>query len=158
MDDKRALLRHALATLAYRGGKTLRDCPPGFADFRAGEGTRSPVEILGHIGDLLEWALTMVRGEPTWPGHTLLAWPAEVDRFHLSLAQLDTALAAAGAPSVEVEKIFQGPIADAFTHVGQLAQLRRLAGAPVRGENYFVADIAVGRVGREQAAPRREFA
>ena len=56
-----------------------------------------------------------------------------------------------------VEKVFQGPMADALTHVGQLTMLRRLAGCPVKGENYFVADIAAGRVGAKQAAPRREF-
>jgi len=56
-----------------------------------------------------------------------------------------------------VEKLFQGPVADALTHVGQIAVLRRLAGSPVKGENYFVADIAAGRVGADQAAPKREF-
>jgi hypothetical protein len=35
--------------------------------------------------------------------------------------------------------------------------LRRLAGAPIRGENYSRSDIVAGRVGPEQTAPRREF-
>ena len=53
--------------------------------------------------------------------------------------------------------MFQGPIADALTHIGQIGMMRRMAGAPVRGENYFKADIAAGRVGAEQSAPRFEF-
>jgi hypothetical protein len=53
--------------------------------------------------------------------------------------------------------LIQGPIADALTHVGQIAMLRRLAGCPIPGENYFAADIAPGRVGAQQAQPVQEF-
>jgi hypothetical protein len=35
--------------------------------------------------------------------------------------------------------------------------MRRAAGAPIKGENYFVADIEAGRVGQEQTLPKREF-
>ncbi len=156
-DRSRQLLRHTVATLAYRGGKTVRGTPEGFADFRASEKTRTPGEILAHIGDLLDWALSIAKGEQTWRNSTPLAWDAEVQRFFAALEAFDGYLASGAALHVPAEKLFQGPIADALTHAGQIAMLRRIAGAPVRGENYFQADIAAGRVGAEQSAPRREF-
>jgi hypothetical protein len=56
-----------------------------------------------------------------------------------------------------LEKLLQGPVADTFTHVSQLAMLRRIAGVPIIGENYFVADVIAGRVGLEQSNPRKTF-
>jgi hypothetical protein len=156
--DARLLLRHTLATLAYRGAKVLRDAPPGFGGLRIGETTRTPVAILSHIGDLLDWALSMARGAEVWREAHSTSWDEQVARFFAGLAAFD-ALLRSGAPlGTTVERLFQGPIADALTHVGQLAMLRRLAGSPVRGENYARADIAAGQLGAEQAAPRREFA
>lgn len=156
-DPKRQLLRHTLATLAYRGGKTLRGAPDGFAGFRAGDSTRTPLEILAHVGDLLDWALWMSRGEYRWSDSEPLPWDREVDRFFTALERLDRALAGGDERCLPAEKLFQGPVADALTHVGQIALLRRLHGSPVRGENYFRAEIETGRVGRDQAAPVREF-
>lgn len=156
-DSGRELLRHAVATLAYRGGKVLRDAPSGFASMRIGEKTRTPVEILAHVGDLLDWALWLAKGEHRWKNSAPQAWEREVARFFDSLARLDALLASTEPIASSPEKLFQGPIADAFTHVGQIALLRRLGGLPVRGENYFRADIVTGRVGPEQSAPRREF-
>jgi hypothetical protein len=157
MDDtKRDLLRHTLATLAYRGGKTLRNAPGTFAGFRAGEKTRTPAEILAHVGDLLDWALSLVKGKQAWNSSQPLPWDQEVRRFHAGLAALDTFLAT-GVTACPAEKLFQGPIADALTHIGQMAMLRRLAGSPVRPENYFQAEITAGRVGADQAAPAQEY-
>ena len=156
-DPKVALLRHVLATLAYRGGKTLRGCPPEFAGFRAAPGTRTPGEILAHLGDLLDWAGSQVQGKPIWHDSPPLPWDQEVARFFAGLAALDGQLAAGVPASFRAERFFQGAMADALTHVGQLALLRRLAGAPLRGENFARADIAAGRVGPEQAAPAFEF-
>lgn len=156
-DPKREMLRHTLATLAYRGSKPLRGAPPGFATFKAADGVNPPGKILAHIGDLLDWALTMANGERKWHDSEPLAWDAEIARFHAALAKLDAFLASDAALCEPPEKLFQGPVADALTHVGQICTLRRMAGAPVRGENYFVADIAAGRVGADQAPPKREF-
>jgi hypothetical protein len=156
-DPQRILLRHIVATLAYRGGKAVRSAPPSFATFRAAEDSRSPLQILAHIGDLLDWALTMARGEARWVNGPSRPWDEEVKRFFASLTSFDAFLEGETPLASSVEKMFQGPMADALTHVGQLTMLRRLAGCPVKGENYFVADIVVGRVGAEQAAPRREF-
>ena len=150
------MLRHTLATLAYRAGKVLRDAPPGFSDFRAGETSRSAGQILAHMGDLMDWGASIAEGNQAWKDSPLQAWDADVDRFFAALARFDAALAAAGA-GAPAEKLFQGPVADALTHTGQLAMMRRLAGVPIMGENYFIAEIAEGRVGREQAPPRREF-
>jgi len=157
MSDARALLRHTLATLAYRGGKSVRGAPPEFAAFKAGETSRTPAQILAHIGDLLEWMLSIAKGEQAWRNAEPLPWDEEVARFHRCLGEAD-AYFASDAPLHETpEKLFQGPIADALTHVGQIAMLRRMSGAPMKGENYHKADIAAGRVGSDQAPPRREF-
>ena len=156
-NNDRALLRHTLATLAYRGGKTLRDATADFATFRAGENTRTPLEIVAHLGDLLQWALSIVRGKEEWKGAEPQAWDQEVERFFASLKELDQYLATAEPLACSPQQLFQAPIADALTHVGQLALLRRLAGIPLRAESYFVADIATGKVGAEQSSPRFEF-
>ncbi len=157
MTSAREMLRHALATLAYRGGKAVRGAPEAFARFQAGPATRTPAEILAHVGDLLDWTLCLARGEQVWRDSPPLPWPEEVARFHAALARVDARLASQEPLLTPAEILFQGPIADALTHVGQLTMLRRMAGSPVRGENYARAEIVAGRVGSDQAAPRREF-
>ena len=151
------LLRHAVATVAYRGGKTLRGATEGFSETTAGAGSRSAVEILAHIGDLFDWAITTVEGRQTWKNSTPLPWQDEVARFHARLKAFDEALVQKPVTAAEAERLFQGPIADSLTHVGQIAQLRRIAGSTIKAENYFQADIARGRTGPDQAAPKREF-
>jgi len=146
-----------VATLAYRGGKAVRNAPTGFAEFCARESVRTPGQILAHIGDLLDWALSIAEGKQQWHDSGPLPWDKEVGRFFAALKRFDDYLASAQRLQVPVEKLFQGPIADALTHVGQIAILRRIAGAPVRGESYFAADVTAGRVGPEQAAPKKEF-
>ncbi len=156
-DPKRGLLRHTLATLAYRGGKAIRGAPAGFESFRCGDSSRTPVQILAHIGDLLDWALSLAQGKEAWKDARPLAWEQERDRFFAALEAFDSYLASEQPLQAAPEKLFQGPIADALTHVGQIAMLRRLAGGPVKGENYSVAEVTPGRVGPEQSPPRREF-
>ena len=153
----RGLLRHTVATLAYRAGKALRGAPDGFADFGAGGGTRTPAQILAHLGDLFDWALSMAKGPQSWHDSQPLPWDQEVARFHAALAAFDAYLASDAPLARPAETLFQAPVADALTHVGQLGMLRRLAGSPVRGENYARAEIVAGRVGAEQAPSRVEF-
>jgi len=157
MDDKRALLRHMVATVAYRGGKAVRDAPESFATFSPDGSPRSPAKILAHIGDLYDWALTQAKGAEAWNESTPLAWEGEVERFHATLQRFDDYLASDAPLAATAETIFQGAIADSLTHVGQLAMLRRLAGARMKSENYSRAEIVAGRVGADQTAPRREF-
>lgn len=156
-NNGRAFLRHSLATVAYRGGKAVRGAPAGFAEFKVGDSSRTPGQILAHIGDLYDWALTMADGPQRWNNSTPLAWNDECARFFTTLRRLDDRLANDAALACTVEQLFQGPVADSLAHIGQIAMLRRLAGAPVRAENYAKADIAAGRVGAEQTAPRVEF-
>ncbi|MGZ7078885.1 MAG: hypothetical protein ACXVJT_05665 [Thermoanaerobaculia bacterium] len=157
MEQGRDFLRHTLATLGYRAGKVVREGPAGFESLRVAESVRTPAEILAHIGDLLDWGLAMASGRPAWRDSKPQPWDREVDRFFAALAALEKYLASDEPLGSPVEKLFQGPIADALTHTGQLALLRRMAGQPVRAENYFKADIASGRVGREQSKPKVEF-
>ena len=157
IDGKRELLRHTMATLAYRGGKAIRDVPDTFGAFRLNDESRSASEILAHIGDLLDWALSLAKGKQVWKNSAPLSWHRDVERFHAALQKLDDYLAAGEPLTSSPDKLFQGPIADALTHVGQIAIMRRAAGAPMRGENYFAADICAGRVGPDQQAPRGEF-
>jgi len=157
VDPKKQLFQHTVATLAYRGGKALRNAPPGFADFQAGAGVRTPGQILAHIGDLLDWALSMATGEKKWHDSQPQSWDSDVERFFAALKKLDDFLSSNAPVQASFEKLFQGPIADALTHVGQIAILRRMAGEPVKGENYYVAEITAGRVGPDQAKPKREF-
>jgi hypothetical protein len=156
-DAKRELLRHTLATVAYRGGKTLRGAPASFADFKTSETSRTPAQILAHMGDLFDWGLSIARGNQRWKDSAPLAWDDEVSRFYSTLQALDDYLASGEPLHGNPEGLFQGAIADSLTHIGQLAMLRRMAGCPMKGENYHMAEIVAGRVGPQQAAPRREF-
>jgi hypothetical protein len=157
MDDKRALLRHTVATVAYRGGKAVRGAPATFASYSADGSPRTPAVILAHIGDLFDWALTQAKGAEAWTDSTPLEWDREVDRFFATLQRFDDFLASDAPLAAPPERIFQGAVADALTHVGQLAMLRRLAGAKIKAENYSRAEIMAGRVGAEQSTPKREF-
>lgn len=155
--SSRQLLRHTVATVAYRGGKALRGAPESFAKFKVGEKSRTPEQILAHIGDLYDWALSCAQGKQAWHDSKSLPWPQEVERFFNAVTAFDDYLASDSPLGYPPEKLFQGGIADSLTHVGQIAMLRRLAGCPIRGENYFRADIVVGRVGVEQSVPAQEF-
>jgi hypothetical protein len=156
-DQKRELLRHTVATLAYRGATAVRGAPDSFPSFRASETTRTPAQILAHIGDLLDWALSIAQGAETWNNAEPLPWSQEIDRFHSALGKFDDYLASDSELAASCERLFQGPIADALTHVGQLTMLRRIAGDPIKGQNYSRAKIEAGRVGTEQETPKREF-
>jgi hypothetical protein len=156
--DERAALRHLLATIAYRGGKVLRDAPPGFGSTSVGSGTRTAVQILAHVGDLFDWGLALaVDGEHRWSDTASDDWDAQVERFFAGLAAVDAHLASGGRIARSPQRLLQGPFADALTHIGQLAMLRRIAGSPVRGENYFKAEVEAGRVGPDQELPAFEF-
>jgi len=152
----REFLRHMLATLAYRGAKALRDAPPSFAAFD-GAG-RTPLAILSHLGDLIEWAISMADGTRKYREADPGSWDDARERFFGQMKKFDDLLASDAAIDEKLlRQLFQGPVADALTHVGQIAMLRRMAGAGIGGENYFVADIEVGRMGMEQAPPKRTF-
>jgi hypothetical protein len=157
MNDARILLRHTLATIAYRGSKAIRGAPASFAGYGAPDTSRTPVKILAHMGDLMDWALSMADGSRKWHDSTPLGWDKEGERFFAALKRFDDYLASDAPLQAPMEKMFQGPVADALTHTGQLAMLRRMAGCPIRGENYYVAEITAGRVGADQAAPKKEF-
>ncbi len=153
----RALLRHSVAIVAYRGAKAIRGAPASFADFKVGPESRTPIQILAHIGDLYDWALSLAKGDEKWNNAVPSSWDKEVARFHAALAAFDAHLASGAGVHWSAERLMAGPVADSLQHIGQLTMLRRLAGSPIKGENYSRAEIVAGRVGPEQAKPGREF-
>ena len=155
MDEKREFLRHLLATLAYRTVRTLENAPINFAGFN-GAG-RQPVQILAHMGDLMVWALSMAMGSTAWDQSQPLPWHQEQQRFFSALAAFDKYLGSRAPLHAPIERLLQGPVADALTHTGQLAMIRRMAGSPTRGENFYLAGISLGEVGPVQPAPVRTF-
>ena len=156
-DESRPVLRHLTATLAYRAAKVLRDVPPGFGIMSFGDDTRRPASIVAHLADLMAWAVTLVQDKVAWKAAGSSDWDVEVRRFYDNLAALDRELSATTLAPGAAEKLIQGPLADALTHVGQLAMLRGMAGAKVRPESYARATVTAGRVGPDQAPPRGEF-
>ena len=156
VDGRIALLRHALATLAYRGGKALTGAPAGFGSFRVGGTTRTPSQILGHISDLLDWAVALADGKKAWHDSPPLAWEQERARFFAAIEALDTRLASEAPLACPPEKLFQEPISDALTHIGQIGMLRRLASA-AQGENVAVAEAEGGAAGPGPGKPKFEF-
>jgi hypothetical protein len=157
VDEVRRFLRHCTAVIAYRGAKAMRGAPPEFATFKAGPTTRTPLEILTHIGDLLEVSGARLHGPAQWKEATPDAWDRQVARFHAALAAIDDALDSDRPIEVSLEKWYQGPFADALTHVGQLAMLRRMSGAPMKGEAYWFADVRSGHVGPDQAPAEEKY-
>ena len=155
-DGRIQMLRHTVATLAYRAGKALRGAPPEFSGF-ALAAPRTPGKVLAHLCDLMDWALSCANGAEKWHNSEIGPWENDTARFFASLEAFDRRLSAPETLGCEAERLFQGPVADALTHVGQIAMLRRLAGSKIPGENYFVASVTVGRCGEDQATPVREF-
>jgi hypothetical protein len=156
-DPERALIRHSVATLAYRARKAVHGAPDGFADFRASPTSRPAGKILSHMCDLFDWALTMAKGATAWRDTAPQTWDVDCVRFFDSLARFDDYLASDAPLVAPASQLMQGPIADALTHTGQITMMRRMAGGPVRGESYARAEIVIGRVGSDQAPPRFEF-
>lgn len=157
MDTARHILRHTVAALAYRAAKVLRDAPDTFADYQRPDGGRPPIATLAHMGDLFDWALSMAEGREVWTNADPLDWPSEVKRFFDALRRFDDYLATDLPLARPVEDLFAGPVADALVHTGQLALLRRMAGTPVKGENYSRATIEIGHITIEQPAAGFEF-
>jgi hypothetical protein len=153
----REMLRHALATLSYRAAKAVRGTPADITAQRVSPTSRTLAEILAHMGDLLEWAGWMARGEHRWVTAPPGVWDDDVTRFFAGIRALDDYIESGASLHGAEEKLFQGPIADALTHVGQITLLRRAFGSPIRGENYAKADIRRGHVEETQAAPKVEF-
>jgi hypothetical protein len=143
-DPKRELLRHLVATIRFRGNVAVREAPETFAGFKLAEDVRTPAEILAHIGDLLQGSTYLLKGEMRMLNSEPLPWSQEVERFFAAASDLDAFLATDAPINIPIEKLTQGPIADALTHIGQIIVLRRAAGIPVRRESYFQADISPG--------------
>jgi len=146
LDFKREFLRHLVATLAFRGGVAVADAPENFSEFCAGENARSAGEILAHIGDLVQGSLYLMKGEFVHLQSPVQSWAEDTKRFFAAARQFDSYLSSDAPLAQPIEKIVQGPIADALTHVGQIVMLRRLAGKPIRAESYFTVEIKAGEI------------
>jgi hypothetical protein len=153
----RELLRHTVATVAYRAAKATRNAPADFPDFRAAGDVRTPLQIVAHMGDLYDWALSLAKGKWDYNQSPPQGWEQELERFHAALNAFDGYLASDAPLGHSIERLFQGPVADSLTHVGQIAILRRLADSPIRAESYARSDIVAGRVGKDQTPSEFEF-
>lgn len=154
MDRDRELLRHFLAAIAYRTQKALRGAPDHYATFSAGNRARTPTELVRHMAGLMGYVRTFFQGG-TYTPEPLPTFQAEVDRFHRLLTEVGQLLASSAKCSLTTEQLLQGPLADAMTHVGQLAMLRRLADSPVAPENFIYADVRADRLHADQPPPAR---
>jgi hypothetical protein len=143
-DPKRELLRHLLATVAFRSRVALKDAPPNFAHFRVAESSRTPAETLAHIGDLIIGSKYLLQGEVVLLRSEPLSWDDEIARFYLAVNDLDSLLDSNATLANPIERMVQGPIGDALTHVGQIIMLRRIFGSPVREAQYFTAEVVPG--------------
>jgi hypothetical protein len=151
MTDARSLLRHFLGAIAYRTQKALRGAPESFSEFRAGANVRTPHELIWHMTGVLGYARTLFLGG-VWRPEQMPSFGDEMQRFHDVLEDLGRLLRKE-TPELAAEALLQGPLADAMTHVGQLAMLRRLAGSPVAPENFVRAKISSANLGPDQPAP-----
>jgi hypothetical protein len=156
-EGKNILVRHLLASLVYRTTKIIRDAPENFPETSIGNSVRTPEKILGHINSLIQLSNRFWSSEKPLSMANLRklsrkkAWDREVDLFYQLVAQFDDTLSNHISPrKYNPEKILQGPFMDAFTHVGQLALLRRMAGTPVKRESYWMADVRIGQIGPNQ--------
>jgi len=153
-DARINLLRHFLAALAYRTQKAVRGAPAHYADVRVAENVRTPHELVWHMTGLMGYVIVLCRGG-VWRPDRLATFEAELERFHAKLKEVAHLLETEEFPEgVTPERVLQGPLADAMTHAGQLAMLRRCAGDPVAPENFLLADIDPGRLGPDQRPPR----
>jgi hypothetical protein len=143
--------------VAYRAAKATRDAPANFAEFRAAGDARTPIQIVAHMADLYDWALSLAKGKWDYNQSTPQRWERELERFHAALSAFDDYLASDAPLGQSIEKLFQGPVADSLTHVGQIAILRRLAASPIRAESYARSDIVPGRLGQQQTPSEFEF-
>jgi hypothetical protein len=153
MNEKRQMLRHFLAALAYRTQKALRGGPESFANFSAGSNARTPHELIVHMRSVLGYARTFFIGG-IYPQPVPEDWEKDIEAFHEMLGDLgryldsDTPL-----QNTTEERMLQGPFSDAMTHAGQIAMLRRLAGSPVASENFIVADVSPDNLSASQPDP-----
>ena len=153
MNERRTLLKHFLAALAYRTQKALRDAPPDFATFRAAAKVRTPHELIQHMDSVLGYARTFFVGG-RYRAPVIPDFRAAVEHFHETLADVARHLESETEfKDITAEKLLQGPLSDAMTHAGQLAMLRRLAGSPVPPENFVFADISSANLGPDQPLP-----
>ena len=149
-DARTELLRHLVATIAFRATVALRGFPEAAAATPPADGARTPLELLAHLADLMQWSALLVRGEGRPRRAVDGSWQAAEARLYAGLAALDAALTDASTPSYDADALVHGPLADALTHVGQLLLVRRLAGAPAERQRYLTADVRTGVVGPEQ--------
>ena len=142
--DTTRLMRHLVATIAFRASRALRDAPDGFDDVRLADDGWCARELLLHMSNVLAFAYATIT-QTDRVKHELRDWHGEVDRFYGILGDIDARLATGASlePGMDL-KLVQGPFADTLTHVGQLLSMRRRCGSPIPATNYIKADIRTG--------------
>jgi len=152
MSNKCEMLRHFLASIAYRGTKAIKNAPEIYPNLYIGKGVRTPVRILHHITGVLTYAHSFYEHYDT-THFDMTSWDAEVDKFYNILLKLDKSFQEKKPSEVTEDQLLQGPLSDSMAHIGQLLMLRRMADSPVPSENFIFADIRKGEVGSDQPDP-----
>ena len=155
MTDKRYMLCHFLASIAYHTQKALRDAPAGFESFRIGAKSRTPQELIKHMDSVLGYARTVFIGG-AYKNTILPTMQLQVEQLHKTIEDLAKHFANGKVLNdVTEEQLLQGPLSDAMTHIGQISFLRRLHGSPVPSEDFVYAKISAENLGVNQELPAR---
>ena len=152
---KNELLRHMLATIAYRFQKTVRNTTEEFGVFRNTRDTRTPIEIINHMYDVLNKTKIFIEKERYDKTSTAqLELRLEIERFHRVLNNLDVVLSEKELDIKFSKRLLQGPLSDVLCHIGQIAMLSGQSGNKIKGEDFFSAKIMTGNTSSEQALPK----
>jgi hypothetical protein len=152
MSNKNAMLRHFLASIAYRVTKAIKNAPKTYPNLYIGKGARTPLKILHHITGVLTYAHSFFEHYDT-THFDIKSWDAEVYELYNILSKIDKSFQEKNSTKITKEQLLQGPLSDSMAHIGQLLMLRRIADSPVPSENFIFADIRKGEVGPDQPDP-----
>jgi len=138
-------LRHALSTIAYRFQKAVSNSETEFGYFSAGNGSRTPNEIIYHMYHVLYTTRIFILEEKDNTEQSeKLDLKSEIDRLNAEINNLDNVLAEKPLDINYAKRLLQGPLSDLLTHIGQISMLSRLNGNPIVGEDFSTASIKTG--------------
>ncbi len=142
MNQNSHFIQHFLKVLSYRFEKAIHNAAESYPKHASGHGIRTPLELLGHMNGVLEFAISSLKNQPR-RNIPEQSWQEQITLYYEKLKELNQLMQENSFDTDTLERILQGPLADAMTHIGQLAMMRRLANSAIAGENYFAADMSL---------------